>query len=427
MIRKKQLLCNIIDISIVIFISLMYFVLNKNPNIIFFGNILFCVLICFRAKFSLYSIKMILIDYVLISVFFQYNFNVSYGVLQNNLYDLNYTTINALVFIYSLIINFYLINSNFLKIEKEKQTLEYEFSKRSCIILSIIAIIFSIVAFPHIGKVAPRFDSLLPGNGWNHVVIISLLLLLPVFNKYNFVKFSYAFCIFWFLIQGERVDMIGLIFCLIIILGTKKLKQQNKNKILNIVKYAFLFFLIFFIMIFIGERRAGNKNLNMTQLIQKVLIQNTAADVGHVYNVSILYRKDHGLLYGKSYLEYIKNAIPMFPSNTIDKRLEKEYFSPGGAFLLSEPYMNFGVIGVIIFAISDVLIIGFITKRKTKYSYFLYLYIFAAVFRTSWYGLWYMETGIIYILPILYIIANNIGRSNFINEKKSNFNNSSNI
>lgn len=77
----------------------------------------------------------------------------------------------------------------------------------------------------------------------------------------------------------------------------------------------------------------------------------------------------------------------------------------GGEFILSEPYMNFGVIGIILFPIIEFCIYSMILSKNNRYRFFLYSFLMLTVFRTSWYGWMYIEKAIVYFIPIIYVIT----------------------
>ena len=419
----KIKLGNIISLMLTLVIMISYYAYNKNPNIIFIGNIILGILICLKCKTSIFSLKIIILNYVLIPLAFQFNTGKSSGILGLGYYHLNYDIANLLIYVYSLIIYLYITNTNLLKYENSKQKSNFSFSTVSSIFGCIIAIIFTFIAFPNLlfGGTRDRFDSLLLGHAWNHLVIISLLFAYPNLQKSLFVKISYMFCILWFLISGERVDMIGLIACVMFISITKKFSKIDKkliiNKFIKILKYGILSLVIVSVLVLIGEKRNAN-SISLSDIPRKILIQSTAADISYVYNISIKYRKEHSLMYGKSYINYLKNTIPIKKVNTLDFVLRDCYGSPGGLFLLSEPYMNFGILGIVMFAILECIVIEWILKQKSKYSYFLYLFILATQFRICWYGLYYIETGILYFIPLLYLIFSIIDQKM---KKQSNF------
>lgn len=412
----KVKLKNIVILLVIIVTLITYFICNKSPNVLFISNVLLSLLIFCRAKFSIFSIKTLLVIYVLIAMAFQFNFESSYGILEFSIYKLNFGMANFLCFIYLLIIYIFIINSAILKQERDKQLEIHKISSISVLVCSIIAIVFSIIAFPRLIFGGARFESLLPGNAWNHIVVIALLLIYPNLKNSVIAKISYIFAIAWFLITGERVDMIGVIICLFIIVASNRFDGLNRTKLIQILKYIIIAICILFAMIAIGERRA-NRSISLKNIVKRVLVQNTAADLGYVYNISIEFPNDYGFLYGKTYKNYLDSIIPFNQEYSAAHLLKDTYYSPGGIFILSEPYMNFGIIGVIAFSLCEMYILHWIIKRKTKYSYYLYLFILATTFRTSWYGISYIEKGIIYILPLLFLIVNNIDKKSYFYKK----------
>ena len=410
---------NVILILLLLSTLFSIYVFNQNLNILFIANILICILTCIKSKFSIFSLKSLLINYVLVSIAFQYNTGESYGVLEINKYYLYYGKINFLALIYNIILYLFVVNTNIVKREENKMHENYQISKICTIICCIMAIIFSIIAFPSLKLTFSsdaRFQALLPGSGWNHVTIIALILVMQKLKSSNIVKMTYVFCISWFLLHGERVDMIGLLFCCIILFSTRNISNTKLDRTKQYLKYLIIIFVIVFGMITIGEIRNKNNNFDLERLSKKILIQNTAADLGYVYNLSINYVEDYGFLYGKSYIHYIKELIPFMNSrDSIEFILDDAYGSPGGAFILSEPYMNFGILGILIFEICELYLLSIIIKSNKKYAFVLYLFLLSTTFRTSWYGLEYIETGIIYILPILYVFTN------YLNKRKEKY------
>ncbi len=403
---KKE---NLFLILLILILVLIYICTEMNPNIIFMANILVCIIICTKAKFSLFSIKSILINYVLIAVAFQYNTGESYGLLELGLFQLRYEQMCMISLIYNIILLFYIVNSKTL--EREEEILKYHLEETNIfsVVCAILAIIFSIIAFPTLNfnlSSETRFQALLPGNAWNHMAIISLIFAIPKFKQSIIVKVSYLFCILWFLLHGERVDMIGLMLATIIMLIVNGKDTAEKILSFKNIKYYIVAFIIVVILVYIGEYRNGNTEIGLSEIYKKILVQNTAADVGYVYNSSILYVEDNGFLYGKSYLLYLLKLIPFISVAEYDvvAILQNMYYTAGGILILSEPYMNFGIIGVIVFALLEFGIINIIVKRKKDYNFFLYLFLLATQFRVTWYGIVYIEKGIVYIIPIMYLL-----------------------
>ena len=100
---KKIKLENLILVSVLLISMFFYYIFEEDANILFGTNILICLLTCIKSKFSVFSLKSLLINYVLISIAFQYNTGESYGVLQLNNYILYYDRINFFVFIFNVL------------------------------------------------------------------------------------------------------------------------------------------------------------------------------------------------------------------------------------------------------------------------------------------------------------------------------------
>ena len=111
------------------------------------------------------------------------------------------------------------------------------------------------------------------------------------------------------------------------------------------------------------------------------------------------------LLLGKTYITYLIKAIPFLDTELrTDTILQEKYSTAGGDFFLDEPLMNFGWLGVILYPIIEMGIYLLILRKKSKYRFFVWVFLTTNTFRTTWYGLLYIEKGLIYFIPILYFI-----------------------
>ena len=184
---------------------------------------------------------------------------------------------------------------------------------------------------------------------------------------------------------------------------------------------AIIALICIFMMVYMGEKRVGNaQNIGMENILRKTLVQNTASDIGYVFNSSIDYYKNNNLLMGKTYLTYIIELFPFLDSNVRAGHILGElYNTPGGDFILSEPLMNFGVIGVVIFQVLEYSIYTLILSKKNKYRFFLYAFLMMTVFRTTWYGWIYIEKAVVYFIPIIYFITKYLDEYS-IKKEKSN-------
>ena len=419
-ILKNKKFQGIVIVVIILIITYIAYSMFKISNILFISNILMLMLILIKAKFSYFSMKAAVMNYILFAVFFQYNTGESYGILEISKIELNYFFINLLILIYNIISYLWISCSKVLINEKELLNENFMVGKLSTYFCCLIAIITALIAFPGMpfndNYVSNRFVGLLQGNAWNHVSIVCLLFVLPNFKSRHLVKLTYIFVIFWFVSHYERVDVIGLLFfCFIYFLARKR-----KIKLKTYVKFGTILLLCVFIMVYMGEKRAGNeKSIGIQDILKKTLVQNTAADIGYVFNSSIDFYKNNDLLMGKSYITYIIELLPFTDSSVrIGHILGEQYNTPGGEFILSEPLMNFGIVGVIGFQIVEYSIYTLILSKKSKYRFFLYSFLMMTVFRTTWYGWIYVEKAVVYFIPIIYVITKYLDKFEENGEKK---------
>lgn len=235
-IRKENLY-----VIILISIGLILYTILKNANVLFLINISVGAWIVIKSKFSFFSIKTIIVNYILFSAFSQYNYNSSYGILALNNIKLYYLEMNLYILIYNVIVLIILINSQMLKNEKQLLEKRVIVSKISAYVCALIAIISTIIAMPTLPFLEQynRFNAFLPGNAWNHIAIISLLFAFPKLKDSKLVKLSYLFVIFWFLAHYERVDVIGLIIAIIVLVCIKRVKIITLRKMIAL-RYMFL-------------------------------------------------------------------------------------------------------------------------------------------------------------------------------------------
>lgn len=218
------------EISIILIISILSALLYwiwQTPNVLFIANLVILILIVVKAKFSYFSMKALIMNYILFAVFFQYNTGESYGILEVSPIQLYYFKINLLIYIYNCISYLWISNTRTLENEKELLNQNYTEGKFSVYFCCFVAIATAIIAFPGLPfsqeYLKNRFVGLLQGSAWNHLSVVCLLFLLPNFRKNHFVKITYAFVIFWFISHYERVDVIGLLlFCSVFLLARKK-------------------------------------------------------------------------------------------------------------------------------------------------------------------------------------------------------------
>lgn len=231
----KRLQGIIIAIIVSIFIAILYW-LFETPNIIFLGNLIVLLLILIKAKFSYFSIKVLVINYALMAVFFQYNTGRSYGILEISPLELHYLKMNLFIYIYNIITYLWVSSTKIL--EKESKLLEedYQVGTISTYFCCLMAILTAIIAFPGMPfdpkYLDNRFIGLVQGSAWNHLSIVCLLFVLPKFKKSNLVKITYLFIVFWFISHYERVDIIGILLLSLIYILVRKKKIKLRTYII---------------------------------------------------------------------------------------------------------------------------------------------------------------------------------------------------
>ena len=273
----------------------------------------------------------------------------------------------------------------------------FKIFSQNAIIFSILAILFIIIFYPpSFLSNGQRFYHLLPGNFWNHFSVIALLFLLPKMKERKIYILPWIFVIVWCLIKNERVDAIGLVLLLIMYFWYKKVFHKT-----TILLFSCLSVVLF---VSIGYTRQGSSITNFNDFLFKFLNQSTSADLAYIFNISIDYSNNFGFLLGKSYQTYLYSALNLSSFYNATNILQNLYGYPGGIFVLSEPYMNFGFFGVVLYSVLENVFYMFLFSRKSKISIIYYLFFLTSIFRYFWYGIEYLETVVIYLIPIRYLI-----------------------
>lgn len=394
--KQNKILWLLISILLLIFVFI--FPLNKDGLLVI--NFVVLIVTLIKARVSLISLWSIITNYVMINVFFYDISGVGYGILGLSTIDF------ALMLRYMLVLNisflFWSVLSDFTK--REKNIIRYTCynpGKNFSIVCCVIAVLTTLIAFPTVPfTFTNRFEALLPGNAWNHFALVALIFVSPNIKKYKFVKLTYIFVICWFLSHYERVDVLGLAVALLLIYVMKK-----KEEIIQILKVSVIFLILFILMSFLGEIRMAS-SFSISGILTKLVTQNTASDVGYMYSIAVDYISTHSLLFGETYLKYVIKVIPILETSNFETAtiLGQYYGVPGGSFILDEPLMNFGLLGVIIIPNFYIGLVYSLIKKITVYRYIVFLFIFATAFRYLWYGVGFIETGILWLIPFIYFI-----------------------
>lgn len=380
-------------------------IFSWNNQILLIINLFLCTMTILIANISLVSVWTIIINYIILNVYVYNITGEAYGIL-NLVKEIHFEQMLIYMAIINLSLFFWGSCTKFC--ENEEKLINFASGKLGNTYIYLccaIAIVCSIIAFPKMPfsfSANERFEALLPGNAWNHLVIVSLIAVVSELKKNHIVQCTYLFVAFWFLSHYERVDIIGIFILLIVLI---MIKIKGKLKLGNIIKISIVLLGIFTLLTYIGETRMGNSSFSFKYILHKLVSQNTASDIGYGFNSSCDYVLHHQLLYGKSYLVYFLEAIPIFNFEElhVGAMLVNLYNTPGGEFFLSEPMMNFGILGVAIIPNIYISVIYWFIKKNSKYRKFVYLFLIATAFRYLWYGVSYIETALIWFIPFLYL------------------------
>ncbi len=409
--KEGRFIANNFVLLLILVLLCLSKIFETGVNFIFLLVLFEFLLIISKCKFSFFSIKHTCVNYITLALFYQYNFGSSYGILEYTSMNIMYEKILISVFIYNYIWLLIFYNSGILDLEKAKiKNSNYKLNEFYEVLLCTISICSVLIAFPRmpflkVSTIGERFSALLPGNAWNHLSIIAMILLFPSLKQKKIVKLTYLFNIFWFISHYERVDVIGLLFGLIFIYV---LKSNIKINIAKLLKVGLPILALVVAMIVTGELR-NNKSFDFSiqNITKKILVQSTSADEAYIFNLAIKYNTDNGNMLFKPYVSYFYNAIPLLDySGDITTILKETYIGhPGGEYLLSAPYMSCGLLGISIFSIIEYVILHFLIRGKSILSYLWYIFIMCTPFRIVWYGISYIEMGFIYIIPMMILMS----------------------
>lgn len=331
----------------------------------------------------------------------------SYGLLSMGIVQLYYADFLEYTFIYCSIFLGISIIINFENNEEKLINLDsLNLSSLNIIFNNLIAIIFTIVAFPRLTfhvVATERFDMLLPGHAWNQLAIVALLFNLRYLKDRTSVKLVYIFVICWFLLNGERADITGLVLGLFIyFLGRDK---KYISKLSRLKKISIIFGLIVFLLLLnaLISIREGS-SISLLQDIKTLIVTPTLSDVSYIFNTVIDYSKRFSKLNGSIFLENIYSIIPLYNNDFFGTLMSSLYPYPGGEPWLAQPLLDWGKAGLIFAPFIDLLLLKMITLRNNSFFKLEYLAFLCLIPRAVWYGRSYTFTTLIFFVPFMYLI-----------------------
>ncbi len=398
-------------LMIIILLTIINQFTFKQGIIIFTFNILLAGIIVLKSKVSLLSLLAILANYPLIALTFQELTGSSYGILESSieLFNLHYYEINLAVILFNLVLYLVVFNTSFLSYESNSMNKKYVISNPLIYIFCFIAIAATIIYLPRFSFMTglnneTRFNHLLPGNAWNYVAIVAILFT-TLSRKLSVVQIvTYLFVIFWFFLNYERVDMLGLALLLFL----RYYRYILEVPIIKRIKYKKTIFVslvsILLIFLFASTHIRERREFDILDIAKDFFVQSTSCDIMHVFNTSFEYVDNIGMAHGETYMNYIYKVIPGIENDLDYSRVLNNYIpNPGGGYFLSEPYMNFGYVGIFIFSIIFIGCAYFMVRKSYAYTYLMYACLTAAIFRVMWYGLIYIHKSFIMIIPIFFL------------------------
>lgn len=276
-----------------------------------------------------------------------------------------------------------------------------------------VAVVSAIIYLPDLpgGSYHKLADSLLPGNAWNAVVAISYFFVIIGSKNSHMRKFALFFVPFWLLTHFARVDILGLLLIIYLILANMKNGKLFKRK-MNVKKYVFIAIgLILFS--YLGLVRHSGLVWDMTAIwdaIENLINYPTVQDV--LYSTAAAIEVTHNSGTHNTLINYIPQLIPSFFGNPgegaayiVADAIHTNY----GLLIYGEYYMNYLLAGVIAapFVTFLVVFLPAVILRKLfgNFGFAIgYYLIVTAMPRIFWYGYIYYLKPMTIIVPVFIIV-----------------------
>lgn len=414
-INKHQLCIFMVCLILITLGLIISSITNDSIIILIYIDLIFIFYAFLYFKYSIYSLIILLSNYPIFPLIYAFYFNKGASSLGLNTLEIHIQKILITILIFNIITIIFVHTTKVLKSEKRLLKSSYNISKPEIFLFTCIVILYIAILLPHIPFIDPnRSDALLKGGAWNYTGLCAFAFLTAKgFKENKLATILFFVIILWNIGNYARADVVGLIvFYFVRYIVLNRLPTYKK------VRYFTMLLVIFLFAIFVGEYRVStnfNNNIFVSfvnsfgSLVQDVLNQPTAADIIHIYNVGIDYVQNVGLLHGSTYKFYIYSFVPFLgqyyaDSNLFTNVLSNYYFNRGGGFFLTEPYLNFGIWGVMLYTIAFNIVLYIILKKNNLQNYIYYVCTWIVVFRLQWYGLIYIERSFLQIIPLYLII-----------------------
>ncbi|MED5099947.1 hypothetical protein P9858_07405 [Niallia circulans] len=284
---------------------------------------------------------------------------------------------------------------------------------------SFIAILSAIIYKPTIPGQSyitlRQVDTLLPGSGWNMVVVIAYFFVLTGINKSKIRKFTLIFVPFWLIINYARVDIMGVLLFYIIYIIFQKGLYKRKNWLFNrtIIRNLILLILIVIIFSYVGIVRNIGLYFSLDMLIEAIFslfnyptIQDLVYSFAATVEVEKLYGTTNTILW--YFIKIIPSYLISFPEDA-SKYVQSLITTNYGMHISGEFYLNYSFIGFLIapFIFYFMLLIPI---RLMKWIFgnlglaLAYYLLIMTTARIYWYGYIYYIKPYFTIIPIFLIL-----------------------
>ena len=373
----------------------------------------------FKVGFATFSLVLLFLPIISILGFgpigeVQPLFNDRTHLIEKHFYTLAF---GALFFYYIWSILLWLTNKTYRNYDAKILAL-YSGTVKSLLatwVFSALAIVSSIIYLPDLpgGAYHEMSPSLLPGNAWNSVVVISYFFVLMGVKGSAIRKFALLFVPFWLLSHYARVDILGLLLILYLLMtATKKagvLKSRFSFKKVALIGGGLLVFSYLGLvrhsgLIFDAEAILDSVSILINYPTVQDLVYSTAAAIEVTHTYSNYY----------TLIDYIPQLIPSFfgieaqspqAAHLVASLIHTNY----GLFVYGEYYLNFEILGLIAapFVTYAVIFVPAALLKKFFGNFGMalgYYWIVLTIARVFWYGYIYYIKPLIIIMPIFIIM-----------------------
>lgn len=300
---------------------------------------------------------------------------------------------------------------------ERKQILKFRrihFGEPFRLLLGILLLIVSIIAYPKVYGLSNYRWNLIPGQ-WSVVYLAINYLLLVSFKRIQSPStLLHIVILFKVLSGGERVDSL-IVVALIGLLYVEKNAPYKLTERKLSLKWTLLFIVLLFFGIYIGQTRSG-ASTSLFKILYDIIALHTVTDVIHVYFSSFDYVSKQGTTF-KPLINELFSLIPTHPLGgqseyNFSRILNKHIVNPGGGLFYTEGMLIFGSFGIVLYGIMYGLFFKYLINNNKQYAKVILLIFFILQLRIQWYGTIYLYSTVIFTIIV-------IGLYNFVRSQKS--------